>query len=120
VYVLFASVRPGRTQQARQVLKTARPLFLKSDEAQLRADLIEVQINSVEDKWSHVLPSLDRMLRKYVEILQDPQTRDVYEEIQLRRGMRLAFLGRFREASPVWRRSSTLTDHYFPVSFGMN
>jgi tetratricopeptide (TPR) repeat protein len=98
---LHALVRLGRTREARQVLKAARPLFLKSDEAQLRADLIEVQINSVEDKWNRALPSLDRMLRKYVEILHDPQIRDVYEEIQLRRGVRLAFLGRFREASPV-------------------
>ena len=73
----------------------------ETEEGQVRADLIEVQIDSAQDKWHHVLPSLERMTRKYREILRDPQLRDVYEEIQLRRGMRLAFLGKLHEAGPI-------------------
>lgn len=73
----------------------------ETDEGQARADLIEVQIDSVEDKWDHVLPSLARMARKYKQILREPHLRDVYEELQVRRGMRLASLGKLQEAAPI-------------------
>ena len=98
---LLALVRLGRTSEARQLLKASRPLLHETEEGQVRADLIEVQIDSVEDKWDHVLPSLERMTRKFREILRAPQLRDVYEELQLRRGMRLTFLGKFDEAGPI-------------------
>ena len=98
---LLALVRLGRTSEARQLLKASRSFLGETDEGQVRADLVEVQIDSVEEKWDHVLPSLERMAQKYKEILCDAQLRDVYEEIQLRRGMRLAFLGKFREAAPI-------------------
>jgi tetratricopeptide (TPR) repeat protein len=41
------------------------------------------------------------MVKRYGDNLRHPQLRDVYEEVQLRRGMRLAHLGRFREALPL-------------------
>ena len=98
---LLALVKLDRTSEARRLLKVSDSFLRETDEGQVRAALIEVQIDSVEGIWGHVLPSLDRMLREYKQILNDPQLRDVYEEIQLRRGMRLAFLGRFREALPI-------------------
>ena len=98
---LLALVRLGRTSEARRLLELSDSFLRETDEGQVRAALIEVQIDSVEDNWSRVLPSLERMLRKYKKILSDPQLRDVYEEIQLRRGMRVAFLGRFRKALPI-------------------
>ena len=98
---LLALVRLGRTSEARRLLELSDSFLRETDEGQVRAALIEVQIDSVEDNWSRVLPSLGRMLRKYKKSLSDPQLRDVYEEIQLRRGMRVAFLGRFREALPI-------------------
>lgn len=98
---LLALVRLGRTSEARQLLKVSRHFLSETDEGQARADLIEVQIDSVEDKWDHVLPSLERMASKYEQILREPHLRDVYEELQVRRGMRLASLGKLQEAAPI-------------------
>jgi len=109
---LTALVRLGSTAEARQLLQNSSALFKGTDEAEARAELIAIQINSVEDKWDAVLLGLERLLRRYAEILQDPQLRDVYEEAQLRRGMRLAYLEQFREALPVLEEA---LDFYPPL-----
>jgi tetratricopeptide (TPR) repeat protein len=98
---LQALMRLGRTDEARKLLHIARQSFGDTDEAHARGDLIQVQLDSLEGKWESVLPLLNHMVKRYGDILRHPQVRDVYEEVELRRGMLLAHLGRFREALPL-------------------
>jgi len=104
---LLGLVRLNRTTEARKLLKVARKAFGDIDESHARGDLVEIQIDSVEDKWDRVLPSLERMVSRYGDMLHHPQLRDVYEEIQLRRGVRLADLGRFAEALPLLEEAAS-------------
>ncbi len=52
-------MRLGRTQEARSLLAVAGDLFGDVTESHARGDLLEIQIDSVADKWDRVLPSLD-------------------------------------------------------------
>jgi tetratricopeptide (TPR) repeat protein len=98
---LHALMRLRRTDEARKLLHIARASFGDIGESHARGDLIEVQLDSLEGKWELVLPALNHMVKRYGDNLRHPQVRDVYEEVQLRRGMQLAHLGRFREALPL-------------------
>jgi hypothetical protein len=51
---ILALIRSGRTHEARDLLKIAR-LFGNVDEAHARGDLIEIQLDSSEDRWDRVL-----------------------------------------------------------------
>lgn len=94
-------MRLGRTQEARYLLAVKRDLFGDITESHARGDLLEIQIDPVADKWDRVLPSLEQMLQTYAQLFAHPQVWGVYGEVQVRRGMRLAYRGRFREAMPI-------------------
>jgi tetratricopeptide (TPR) repeat protein len=98
---LLALTRLERTGQARTLLQAARQMFGDIGESHARGDLIEVQIDSVEGKWDDALNLLQKMAKRYRDMLLHPQLRDVYEEVQWRRGMLLTSLGQFREALPL-------------------
>jgi tetratricopeptide (TPR) repeat protein len=107
---LLALTRLERTGQARTLLQAARQMFGDIDESHARGDLIEVQIDSVEGKWDDALNLLQKMAKRYRDMLLHPQLRDVYEEVQWRRGMLLTSLGQFREALPLLEESV----HFIP------
>jgi tetratricopeptide (TPR) repeat protein len=102
---LIALIRLGRTAEARELLKAFRRLVGDVDESHARADLIEVQIDVLEGNWHHALSLLQKMVKGYGKMLLHPQLRDVYEEVQWRRGMLLAAYGKFREALPLLQES---------------
>jgi tetratricopeptide (TPR) repeat protein len=91
------------------VLGSARTLFGDIDEASARGDLIEIHIDSAEERWDRVLPALERLLKQYPEIRCLPQLQDVYEDVQTRRGMCLANIGRFSEALPLLEEATSFT-----------
>jgi tetratricopeptide (TPR) repeat protein len=98
---LLSLIRLGKANEARQLLRVIRETFAEIDEALVRADEADIELDSQEGRWDSVLPALDRMLDRYGDLLHQPQLRDMYEQVQLRRGMRLAYLGRFKEALPL-------------------
>ena len=117
---LVCLTRLERPLEARQTLSVARKMFGDIDEMQARGDLIEVQIDVLEEDWHHALNLLQKMFKRYGEMLLHPQLRDVFEEVQWRRGILLAAFGKFREALPLLQESlnfkSLLTgDLYFQL-----
>jgi tetratricopeptide (TPR) repeat protein len=98
---LLSLISLRKTDEARKLLQVARETFSEIEEAMARADMAEIELDSIEDRWDRVLPSLDRMIDRYGDMLRHPQLRDMYEQVQLRRGMRLAYLQRFKEALPL-------------------
>jgi tetratricopeptide (TPR) repeat protein len=104
---LLSLIRLGKDHEARQLLRVIRKTFAEIDEALVRADEAEIELDSWEDRWDRVLPALDRMLDRYGDLLHHPRLRDMYEQVQLRRGMRLADLGRYKEALPLLEEAVT-------------
>lgn len=97
----------GRMAEARRLIQVVRNTFGGIDEAMARVDMTEIRLDSQEDKWDRVLPSLERMVDRYGDMLHDPRLRDMYEQVQLRRGIRLADLGRFAEALPLLEEAAS-------------
>jgi tetratricopeptide (TPR) repeat protein len=108
---LLSLIRLGKANEARQLLRVIRRTFAEIDEALVRADEAEIEIDSQEDRWDRVLPALERMLDRYGDLLHHPRLRDMYEQVQLRRGMRLADLGRYKEALPLLEEALTFDLH---------
>jgi tetratricopeptide (TPR) repeat protein len=104
---LLSLIRLGKANEARELLRVIRKTFAAIDEALVRADEAEIELDSQEDRWDRVLPALERMLDRYGDLLHHPRLRDMHEQVQLRRGMRLAYLGRFKEALPLLEEAVT-------------
>jgi tetratricopeptide (TPR) repeat protein len=102
---LLALTRLGRTAEARRTLSASRSVLNATGEGRARGDLIEVQIDSLEGNWEHALKLSQEIVKRDGEMLRHPQMRDVYEEVQWRRGMLLASFGKFRDALPLLQES---------------
>jgi tetratricopeptide (TPR) repeat protein len=102
---LLALTRLGRATEARGLLDVFRRSVGDVDESHARADLVEVQLDVLEEKWHQALSLLQKMMERYGEMLLNPQLRDVYEEVQWRRGMLLAAYGKFQEGLPLLQES---------------
>jgi tetratricopeptide (TPR) repeat protein len=67
----------------------------------MHADFHEARLYSTEDKFEESLDRFDQMLTKYRQDLKHPDSRYLYEEIQVRRGLALSRLERCLEALPL-------------------
>jgi hypothetical protein len=107
---LYSLIRLGQSDKARKLIQVARDSFKEIDEAMVRVDMAEIQLDSREEKWNRVLPALERMIDRYGDILHNPKLRDTYQEVQIRRGMEFAFLARFNDALPLLEEATSF-DH---------
>jgi tetratricopeptide (TPR) repeat protein len=97
----------GRTTEARATLQKARKTLRGVDDFDVRADLAEVWFDSADKLYDQAFERVEAIAIKYKGILGDPELRDVYEEVQWRRGMRLATLKRFSEALPFLEEATS-------------
>lgn len=102
---LIALTRLERVAEARRLLDVFRRSVGDVDESRARADLVEVQIDVLEEKWQQALSLSQKIVERYGEMLLHPHLRDVYEEVQWRRGVLLAAFGKFNEALPLLQES---------------
>jgi len=104
----------GEYEQARRQLTAARSLMPSSEDSsgsvlpdhrllqlELSLDLEDADISSYEGKIEEALTKFDLLLKKYAGWLKEPELRESYETIQLRRGFILADLGRYKEATTI-------------------
>jgi len=104
----------GEYDRARQQLRAARTLVLPSDDLSIAAsqdrrlvqlevsfDFEDADISSYEGKLEEALAKFDLLLKKYKQVLEEPELRESYEMTQARRGFILADLGRCKEALPI-------------------
>ncbi len=99
----------GRFREAREQSDRARQISRNPD-VWARADFGEACISSSEGKCDEAIRKFDCLLDKYRRILHTPENEDLYRETQIRRGLLLAGVGRFREARTVLEESLVFVD----------
>jgi tetratricopeptide (TPR) repeat protein len=92
--------RMGRLEEARRCNRQAVAISPR-DEIRSRADFIEAEMCWEEKRFEESFRILDNILSRYSALLRSPDFRDVYEQLQFRRGMLLTEFGRPGEARPV-------------------
>ena len=93
--------RLGRFQEAKNTLLAARRLLPERSEYRLRIDFHEACICMEEHKYSDALTKFDHLLRKNASFLSDPEQLDLYQAIQIKRGVLLVEFGRPKEARGI-------------------
>jgi len=93
-------LRLGRFEEARKCNRQAVAIC-PSNEIRCRVDLNEVFLCWEERKFQECLRMLNNMLKDYSDLLCTPDFRDLYEQVQFRRGLLLTEFSRPREARPL-------------------
>jgi tetratricopeptide (TPR) repeat protein len=96
----------GRFDEARDRLREAIRIS-PTTEVRARADFTEAVLSRQEGRRAEALTKLDNLLKDYSQLLCTPDHRDLYYEIQRRRGSLLAGVARFREARVVLEECSS-------------
>jgi tetratricopeptide (TPR) repeat protein len=92
--------RLGKLEEARNCNRQAVAISPR-DEVRARTDLCEAVLCWEERRFQESLRILDNILKQYSDLLRTPDLRDVYEGVQIRRGILLAKFSRPREARPL-------------------
>jgi tetratricopeptide (TPR) repeat protein len=90
----------GKFEEARRCYRQAVAISPR-DEIRSRADFSEAQICWQEKRFEESLRILDNILNRYSALLRAPDDRDLYEQVQFRRGILLTEFSRPREARPL-------------------
>ncbi len=93
-------VRLGRFEEARKCNRQAVAIC-PCDEVRSRVDFSEAVLCWEEKKFQECLRILNNMLKDYSDLLCTPDFRDLYEQVQFRRGILLTEFSRPREARPL-------------------
>lgn len=94
----------GRLRDARRRLVDGIRISPRED-IRARAAFTEAIVDWLEGNREVALEKLDHMLEEHRQTLSRPEHRDLYEEVQVRRGTLLVALGRFKEARSVLEES---------------
>jgi len=92
--------RLGKLEEARKCNRQAVAISPR-DEVRARTDLGEAVLCWEERRFQESLRILDNILERYSDLLRTPDLRDVYEGVQIRRGILLAKFSRPGEARPL-------------------
>jgi tetratricopeptide (TPR) repeat protein len=90
-----------RRSEARHRLGAACELLGPKHEYYPRAAFQAALIDMDEENWKGALRKLDDILEHHANVLKTEDHKDLFEEVQRRRGMALTKLGRFGEARPL-------------------
>jgi tetratricopeptide (TPR) repeat protein len=93
--------------RARAILERLRTLTAGITEFEIRADVAEALIETLEGSENAALTRLDEILDQHSVLLRADAMRDVYEDIQLRRGSLLTRKGQFEKAQPLLEEGLT-------------
>ncbi len=96
----------GRLSDARRKLNEACALLGPEHEFYPRALFEVARLDMREENWKGALKKLDDISEKYSVVLQTEDHKDLFEEVQRRRGIALTKLKRFREARSLLKSVS--------------
>ncbi len=97
----------GQATDARARLNDARALLPETSEFRANAEVSEACLDRAEGKFKRALKKLESVLREHANLLQTPNHRFLYEDIQIGRGMLLVELGRSPEARAILEEALT-------------
>ncbi|MGH9745492.1 MAG: tetratricopeptide repeat protein [Candidatus Acidiferrales bacterium] len=96
----------GRLSEARERVQGVLGTIDKESEISAWAIFSDAYLDMDEGKWSAALKKLDRLQTHFSVLLQRPENRERYEDIERKRGIALLGLDRAKEALPLLKRAS--------------
>jgi tetratricopeptide (TPR) repeat protein len=97
----------GRFEDAEKLVAEAKNLVAGNRHACAEIDLFRAISLLKQDKREEGLRNLTAILAEYADWLRNPDSRDVYEMVQLQRAFSLMHLGRSAEALPLLEEASS-------------
>jgi tetratricopeptide (TPR) repeat protein len=97
----------GRYDVARKTLAEARSLAERNSWIHPRAIFFIASIDIRQGNWKRGLEQLNSIVKDFSSILDQPENRDLLEEVQRKRGMALYELDRPKEALPLLKEAVT-------------
>lgn len=107
-------IKAGKLDDAKKRLDDAGNLLPATDQARLLRDFFEVDVLIAEERFEDALKKLENLHQVHKALGKRPNSThrldldDLYEGIQLRRGMVLATLERYGEALPILEETLAL------------
>ena len=99
----------GRLADSERVLGQIRQLVPDDSDVCFGVDFGAACVTAQGGNHDNAVLQYERILKEYACLLEAPEYRYYYEEIQRRKGLCLAFLGRYSEAIPVLREASSFS-----------
>jgi len=93
--------RMGRFEEARDILQKAARQLPKDHTTRLDLEFFHACLYWDEGKCAEAQRILDRLLEENREFLSSPDGRELYRDIQVKRGISLTAFQRFGEACPI-------------------
>ncbi len=97
----------GRVPEARECFEEATQLLAEAPECEGDVLLAEADLLTGEEKYGKALAKLDELWKGYAPHANDPDFRVMYQSTQVRRGILLGELRRYREALPVLEEAAS-------------
>jgi len=103
--------RLGRLEEAMDCLATAKTFAVADALSYAQVEFVAATVLIEQDKHEHGLKKLTSILSEYSDQLEEGEGRELYQEIQMQRGISLMYLARYENARPILQES---------VSFGFS
>ncbi len=97
----------GRLVEAEQILERIRELAPDDAVAGLNTDFGAACVAALGGHHGKVVLQFQRILEQYTELLETPDYRDLYEDIQQRRAFSMVHLRRYVDALPILKEASS-------------
>jgi tetratricopeptide (TPR) repeat protein len=95
----------GRLQEAKNSLVAARRVLPEKSKYRLRVDFHEACLCMDEHEYRDALTKFDHLLRNNASTLTDPEELDLYQAVQIKRGILLAECERPKEARVILEKA---------------
>jgi tetratricopeptide (TPR) repeat protein len=97
-------------EKAKEVLRQIRRIPVQDRFVRMVIDFGEACMTAVMGEYKKGVSKFERILESYGDELQDSDGRNIYEEIQQRRGFALTTLERYDKALPVLQEATTFAN----------
>jgi len=99
----------GKLNEAREVMREIRVLPMQNNFVRMIVDFGDACMTTQLGNLEEGVLKFEKVLQSNHEELRDPRNRDLYEDLQERRGFALTSLRRYAEALPILKEAASFT-----------
>lgn len=99
----------GQLTKAEHILSQIRSLAPDDTVVNVNVDFGAACLLAQRGEFKKALLEYERILQEYVSLLARPEYRNLYQDIQQRRGVAFVNLGKYAEALPILEQATTFT-----------